>query len=106
SDDQFWFTFFHEAGHLVLHSTDTLFLESAPVETVAEHAASKFAVDVLIPRAVQDELKTMPVTRSSIRHFALRNGISPGIVVGQLQFMGRARASHFNTLKTRYEWTD
>ena len=29
SDDQFWFTFFHEAGHLLLHGKDLLFLEVA-----------------------------------------------------------------------------
>jgi HTH-type transcriptional regulator/antitoxin HigA len=27
SDDQFWFTFFHEAGHLLLHGMDGFFVE-------------------------------------------------------------------------------
>ena len=29
SDDHFWFTFFHEAGHLLLHGKKALFLEGA-----------------------------------------------------------------------------
>src|SRR4029077_16981261 len=27
SDDHFWFAFFHEAGHLLLHSDNSIFLE-------------------------------------------------------------------------------
>src|SRR5690606_39252197 len=27
SDDHFWFTFFHEAGHLILHGEDAVFIE-------------------------------------------------------------------------------
>lgn len=53
SDDQFWFSFFHEAGHLVLHwDADLLILETSdgPMSP-QEDEANKFATEQLIPLA-------------------------------------------------------
>ena len=36
--------------------------------------------------------------------FARRIGISPGIVVGQLQHMGKLNYRQMNGLKRRYTW--
>lgn len=107
SDDHFWFTFFHEAGHLLLHGESGSFIEDEGVGSSRfEEEANRFAEDVLIPSNVRPAFGLLRNnTRDAIR-FALRAGISPGIVVGQLQKQGRVPQNQLNRLKRRYQWSD
>jgi plasmid maintenance system antidote protein VapI len=104
SDDHFWFTFFHEAGHLLLHSHTALFLEGGESSGAEEQAANEFAGLALIPAQYQEALRCLPVDRHAIRDFAKAIGVSPGVVLGQLQHLGRARQNQLNTLKARFQW--
>jgi len=107
SDDQFWFSFFHEAAHLLLHGHDRVFLEGlGPEPTVQEAEANAFAESVLVPAEFRDALLRLPLDQRSIVRFAARIGISPGIVVGQLQHHEKVRRGHFNALKRRFRWSD
>src|SRR5262249_51187056 len=50
TDDHLWFTFFHEAAHLLLHGDRSLFLEGEDRETSKEEEeANTFAANTLIP---------------------------------------------------------
>lgn len=103
SDDQFWFTFFHEAAHLVFHSDRALFLEDGSDVTLNEEdEANQFAQDFLVPPQFRDELDELPLAKRSIARFAKKIGVSPGIVVGQLQHMERLRPSQLNWMKRRF----
>lgn len=105
SDDQFWFTFFHEAGHLLLHSKNALFLEGAGrVSTTEEDEANEFAARTLIPPQFEAELLSLPVDGRQVMRFARLVGVSPGIVVGQLQHRGRFTQRQLNNLKKRFAW--
>ena len=105
SDDQFWFTFFHEAGHLLLHGHDNVFVEGLDVQSEKqEREASDFAERVLIPAEFRDEFLGLPPEMRAIMRFAKKIGIAPGIVVGQLQHYQRIRRNHFNGLKRRFQW--
>ncbi len=105
SDDHFWFTFFHEAGHLVLHRPEAAILEgSGRTDPVKEREASRFAENVLVPERYQERLQTLPIERHAVRHFARDLGVSPGIIVGQLQHSGRASQRQLNGLKARFTW--
>jgi Zn-dependent peptidase ImmA (M78 family) len=107
SDDHFWFTFFHEAGHILLHGERRLFLEDLePPSSPAERQANEFAERILIPDDFEDALLRLPADVRQIIRFARRIGISPGIVVGQLQHHGRLPHRHFNDLKRRFQWGD
>lgn len=107
SDDQFWFTVFHEAGHLVLHTEKGLFLEGACLENArAEDEANEFAKHQLFPADRYEELTRLPLNKFAIARFARRVGVSPGLVVGQLQDIGRTPHRHFNYMKVRYSWAD
>ncbi len=44
-------------------------------------------------------------SKDSIRAFAERIGVSPGIIVGRLQHEERLPFSHCNGLKVKLEWT-
>lgn len=105
SEDHFWFSFFHEAAHLLLHSHSELFIEGEDIPTSdAEAQANEFASHLLIPREHEAELLRLPHTSFAIARFARRVGVSPGIVVGQLQHYGRIKQNHFNRLKRHYTW--
>ena len=50
SDDHFWFTFFHEAAHLLLHGEKSTFVEDeATDQTEKEKQANAFAAGMLVP---------------------------------------------------------
>ena len=103
TDDQFWFTFFHECAHLILHEK-ALFLEGEGRRSTHEETqASEFAARTLIPDDAYRALANLRGAREIIR-FALDLGISPGIVVGQLQYRKHIRFNQLNKLKRRYRW--
>lgn len=105
SDDHFWFTFYHEAGHLVLHEHSQLFLEGTDVIcTKEEEEANEFAATTLLPSTLNKELLELPLDGRAVIKFARRVGISPGIVVGQLQHCRKITHRQLNSLKTRFRW--
>ncbi len=111
TDDHFWFTFFHEAGHLVLHGGNGLYLEgvepiegSEPTFLEDEEEANRFAVQSLIPDDLQPRLRSLRASTFDVLRFASEAGIAPGIVVGQLQHLGIIPRNYLNRLKRRFQW--
>jgi len=106
SDDQFWFSFFHEAAHLILHwDADLLILETSDSpSSPREEEANQFASEQLIPRELQAQLRDASKSLKGIMRLARDAGVSYGIVVGQMQFRGLVRRDHYNRLKIRYKW--
>lgn len=82
SDDQLWFTLFHELGHVLLHGDKELYLNGDA--THAEDEANAFASDLLIPPPFASRL---PRTRdiAAVRALADELGIAPSIVLGRAQ---------------------
>jgi len=111
SNDHFWFTFYHEAAHLLLHSRKTVFLDGHKIATgnsKEEAEANEWSANFLIPRDDFDEFAaTFGGGADEVRRFAREQGIDPGIVVGQLQKNNVIRySSKLNRLKRRYKWVD
>ncbi len=107
SDDQFWFTFFHEAGHVILHSSKELFLEGIDHVDEKETEADTFAANILIPSTeYQSFARSKLLSKEQIRSFARRIGIAPGIVVGRLQYDKLLPMSHCNDLKRKFTLID
>lgn len=106
SNDQLWFTFFHEAGHLMLHGKKELFLEGLNGMAAEKEAeADQFALKELVPRKDFNAfLLEADYSAESIRAFAASVGIAPGIVVGQLQHLGELNWNQCNNLKCYYKW--
>lgn len=104
SDDHFWFTFFHEAGHLLIHGKKELFLEGSKVASVMENEANEFSARILVPPEFQAKLASLRIDRHEIRAFAKMLRISPGVIVGQLQHLGRIGPNQLTTLKARFQW--
>lgn len=107
SDDQLWFTFFHEAGHLLLHDKKEFFLEGDDTPTTTEEEeANNFAVRTLVPPEFQSDLLNLRSEARTVIRFAMKVGISPGIIVGQLQHLGHIGRNQLNRLKRRYAWEE
>jgi HTH-type transcriptional regulator / antitoxin HigA len=109
ANDHFWFTFFHEAAHLLLHSRKTVFLDgkgyggSGP----EEEEANRWAANFLIPQAaLQRFIASFDGTPGEVLAFAVDQGVAAGIVVGQLQKAGALTYAQMNKLKERYRWTN
>jgi HTH-type transcriptional regulator/antitoxin HigA len=86
-DDYFWFTFFHESAHVLLHSKRETFVDDGSDDDLLENEANRFAADLLIP---PDKATRLPglTTEADVSAFAEELGIAPGIVVGRLQHDG------------------
>ncbi|WP_260293367.1 ImmA/IrrE family metallo-endopeptidase [Sedimenticola hydrogenitrophicus] len=106
TNDHLWFTFFHEAGHILLHGKKELFIEgNNGMDAEKEEQANTFAAHELIPkRAFTAFSRQGQFSKASIVKFAHEVGIAPGIVVGQLQHRQLLPMSHCNDLKVRYQW--
>lgn len=107
TNDRFWFSFFHEAAHILLHSAEKLcvFLDdtdSANLDSVFEQEANNWAGDFLIPECYAHELKMLPMNKQAVRDYAVRLGVHPGIVVGRLQHEGLMDRKWMNDLKVSY----
>lgn len=115
TNDHFWFTFFHEAGHILKHNKRLTFIEELqPPGVYAEESqghleeeANKFAAKFLIPvKNYRELLRKRPLSKETIIQFAQELGIAPGIVVGRLQHDGHLPFRYCNDLKVKFEWVN
>ena len=83
--DILWFTFFHEAGHLLQHGKRETFIDMEDGSSDdLERAADAFAARTLVPDEYEAELDELN-TAADIVAFANEIDIHPGIVAGRLQ---------------------
>lgn len=113
TDDQFWFSFFHEAGHILLHSKRELFLDMADEgDSTAENEAeaNRFAANMLIPAAEYEPFVNgfggRHFSQKAVEEFAQRVGIAPGVAVGRLQHDEHLPRTNLNGLKKKLAWGD
>ena len=105
--DIFWFSFFHEAGHLLKHRSHKIIVDGVDGEEALEREADEFAANFLIHPDRWDEFTTYRTdfTAAAVLDFADSLGIDPGIVVGRLQKERHLRYNQLTSLKGRYVWT-
>jgi hypothetical protein len=109
SHDRLWFTFFHEAAHVLLHGRREGFIDTdsdtAGLPDLKEDEANRFAQEFLIPAADYKRISSAHIKDAyTIKRFARTIGIHPGIVVGRLQNDHELDYSYCNELKPRYRW--
>ncbi|MEW6755722.1 MAG: HigA family addiction module antitoxin [Candidatus Latescibacterota bacterium] len=108
SSDQLWFTFFHEAFHVLSQQRKAVFLDDpgrGPDAADEDARANKWAADFLIPPAAFAQLRMQaPFSDVKIREAAAQLGISPGIVAGRLHHERLLRFDRGQHLKDRYQW--
>jgi len=107
TNDKFWFAFFHEAAHILLHAGNkhNIFLDTLKDDSNGcpqEQEANQWAADMLIPpQRIADLLQIKEP--DDLEHFAHSINIHPGIAVGRLQHEGLLEyATHFNGWKEKF----
>jgi addiction module HigA family antidote len=103
TNDHFWFTFFHEAGHILLHGKKEVFIEEFEGYTLdeeRENEANSFAANQLLPDTF---LETLPerITEDIIRQIARTYQTHPAIVLGRLQKLGTLHPSFGKGLQAK-----
>lgn len=88
-NDSFWFTFFHEAGHILLHGKKEIFLEQseyADKDDSKEIEADNFAVKWTLKTEQETEIiQNMPLTDKQVIDFATKFETHPALIIGRLQ---------------------
>jgi HTH-type transcriptional regulator / antitoxin HigA len=103
--DIFWFSLFHELGHILHHHRGVFLNPLAGEKSPQEREADNFATNELIPPAKYRSFLRSSDTRSTaaVVTFAKEVGVSPSIVVGRLQYDGHLPYSSLNDLRTRFK---
>jgi len=88
TNDRFWFNFYHEAAHILLHGKENIFLDEwdsgESLASEPEREADQWARELLIPSEYVRELAQLK-SKVDVVNFAERISIHPAIVVGRLQ---------------------
>jgi Zn-dependent peptidase ImmA (M78 family) len=101
-EDKFWFSFFHEAGHVLNDSKKDLLINDGTFDDPRERRADDFAAEILIPSRYDPDIKQVR-SKSEIITMADELGISPGIVAGRYQFL-TGKWNFFKDLIRKLEW--
>ena len=104
--DIFWFSLFHELGHIVngdLAKAEKFidYNESAEMEAEADAFAS---AKLIAPDAYSLFVKNSDFSIEAIREFSASQSIRPYIVIGRLQREKRLDYNRFSSEKVRYKW--
>jgi HTH-type transcriptional regulator / antitoxin HigA len=106
--DIFWFSLFHELGHILLHGKRTFIDDRkiSPELAGQEKEADRFAANSLIEAGrFENFILKADFNEAAIESFAGEIGVSAGIVVGRLQHEGFLKQdSELNRLRARYVW--
>lgn len=106
-NDRFWFTFFHEVAHILLHDKKDIFLDEwdggVKLPSQQEEEADLWAREFLIPPQYEAELPKLK-SKDAVVEFAKQVGIHPGIVVGRLQHEQLIEPTWMNGLKVSYRF--
>jgi HTH-type transcriptional regulator/antitoxin HigA len=88
-NDAFWFTFFHEAGHILLHGKKDIFLEKVDYsehDLEKEKEADEFAKKWTFSDQHERELlSNAPLTEAQIIAFAQKINTHPAMIIGRFQ---------------------
>lgn len=91
----FWFTFYHELGHVIYHGKKEIFIEgldNIKPDKEKEDQADEYASRMILSEKVKNEIFSYPnFTRSLVIELSERLEVHPGIIVSQLQRKGLVR---------------
>ncbi|WP_288594152.1 HigA family addiction module antitoxin [uncultured Victivallis sp.] len=89
--DIFWFSFFHELGHILLHNKKDIFLEGIEYKEKSpkkEEEANLFASEKLVPVKLVDELRSLvPYSETRLRAISKREKIHLAFLVGRMHHL-------------------
>ena len=86
-NDRFWFTFFHEVGHILLHGKKYISLENIEyidIDVEKEKEADDFAIEWTFSKEQEQEvLNSDALTEGAIIEFAKKFNTHPALIIGR-----------------------
>ena len=105
AEDMIWFSFFHEARHVLDERKRASFLTGqAWADSPDEKTADAFAADMLLPSSCNKEVVALN-SLAEVRHFADCHDLSLGIVVGRYRHLTQ-RFNAFGNSIARFTWPE
>lgn len=101
-EDKFWFSFFHEAGHVLNDSKKDLLINDGNKDDPREVRANEFAARFLIPPEYDRHVRTVR-SREEVLRLARDLDIAPGIVAGRFQFLTQ-QWDHYRDIIRTLRW--
>lgn len=90
-NDIFWFTFFHEIGHILLHGKKYISIENITYDgenQAYEDEANQFSADLVLSKEEEKEItKNRKLTETDVIRYAERFKTHPAIIIGRLQYL-------------------
>ncbi len=105
--DIFWFTLFHEIGHIINGDIEDKLIDYDFTENEAEDRANEFAANTLIDAEEYDGFVGKgDFSLLSIKRFCLERNIPTYILIGRLQRDKHLKYHQYSAEKVRYELRD
>ncbi|MDP3358694.1 MAG: ImmA/IrrE family metallo-endopeptidase [Lutibacter sp.] len=90
-NDIFWFTFFHEIGHILLHGKKYISIENIEYDgenQIYENEANEFSADLLLTKDQEIEITSNRNLRENdVIRYAEKFKTHPAIIIGRLQHL-------------------
>lgn len=103
-EDLFWFSFFHEAYHILHGEKQRLYIAEKNSTDIEEQKADRFAAEMLIPAKFNEQIVACS-SKQEIVALAQMLGICPGIVAGRYRHLTKKWA-YFKDLTNTFDWTE
>lgn len=106
--DRFWFTLFHEIGHLLNGDLNTRFVDFSSIQGNIEERADAFARDTIIPPEPYMHFVALRgyTDINVIKRFSDKIGIPYWMTIGRLQSDGWLDWSDYANASPRYVWVE
>ena len=105
--DLFWFTLFHEIGHILNGDIDDRgrFIDFEATNSHEENLANEFAKNCLIdPDEYRSFIAKGDFSLSEIEALAEQESVFVGIIIGRLQHERHIGYNQYNNYKRKYKW--
>lgn len=105
--DIFWFTLFHEIGHIINEDIKQRFIDFSSTQSDMEAKADAFARDVLMnAQDYKEFVMERDFSASAINSFARKQGVKSYIVIGRLQSDEILGWEQYNEKIVYYKWAE
>ncbi|MDD3562292.1 MAG: HigA family addiction module antitoxin [Candidatus Cloacimonetes bacterium] len=102
AEDIFWFSLFHEAAHILLHSKKQIFISDSSPENPKEKEADEFAANFLIPSRHNRRIIAVS-SEEELKELAKEFGVSVGIVAGRYHYLTQ-KWNKYRHLIRKIDW--
>lgn len=102
--DIFWFTLFHEIGHIINGDIENKLIDYDFTNSETEDRADKFAANALVDtKEYENFLEKGDFSLLSIKRFCVEQNIPPYILIGRLQREKHLKYNQYPAEKVKYE---